>query len=84
VDVVVRSDLAALYEVWLGREDLARATRDGRVEMLGPSALVRRMPQLLMPLSPAAPLVVAADATAADRIGGRATARPGLRPDVLA
>lgn len=84
VDVVVRSDLAALYEVWLGREDLTRARRDGRVELLGPSALVRRVPQLLMPLSPAADLVAAAEATAAERLGAGASARPDLRPDVHA
>lgn len=84
VDVVVRSDLAALYEVWLGREEFTRATRDGRVEVFGPAALVRRFPKLLMPLSPAAPLVVAADAKMTDHLGAGASARPDLRPDVHA
>ncbi len=60
IDVVVQADLAVLYEVWLGRTELRSALRAGTVEMSGPSALVRRMPALLM-LSPAAELVIDAD-----------------------
>jgi DNA-binding HxlR family transcriptional regulator len=59
VDVTLVADLAALYQVWLGRLDLGRAVRDGSVELLGARALVRRMPEVFL-LSPAAPLVAAA------------------------
>jgi DNA-binding HxlR family transcriptional regulator len=58
VDVVIRSDLASLYEVWLGRVPLRKALRDGRVEFSGPSALTRRMPAVLQ-LSPVAEIVAA-------------------------
>jgi DNA-binding HxlR family transcriptional regulator len=59
VDVTVRSDLDALYQVWLGRQDLRQAVRAGSVELLGAPALVRRMPEVLL-LSPVAPFVAAA------------------------
>ena len=58
VDVVIRSDLASLYEVWLGRVALRSAVRDGRLEFTGPSALTRRMPAVLQ-LSPVAGTVAA-------------------------
>jgi DNA-binding HxlR family transcriptional regulator len=61
VDVLVRADLVALYEVWLGRRELRDAMRDGSIEMHGQPSLVRRMPSLLL-LSPVADLVAAADA----------------------
>jgi DNA-binding HxlR family transcriptional regulator len=59
VDVVVRADLAVLHEVWLGRRDLPSAVRDGSVELLGPPAMVRRLPEVFL-LSPVADLVAAA------------------------
>jgi DNA-binding HxlR family transcriptional regulator len=59
VDVVVRTSLPTLYRVWLGRQDLRRAVRDGEVELSGQDALVRRMPEVLE-LSPVAPFVAAA------------------------
>jgi DNA-binding HxlR family transcriptional regulator len=59
VDVTIVSDLAALHAVWLGRLPLDEALRAGRVEFVGPRALVRRMPKVLQ-LSPVAPLVQAA------------------------
>ena len=59
VDLVVRAELGALYEVWLGRRQLRAALRDGSVELLGPPAMVRRVPQLFL-LSPVAGFVAAA------------------------
>jgi hypothetical protein len=59
VDVHVDAELAALYEVWLGRVDLRTEVRAGRIELIGPPALVRRLSDAF-PLSPAAPLVLAA------------------------
>lgn len=60
VDVMVKAELATLYQIWLGRVELSRAVRDRSVELLGPPALVRRVPQLFT-LSPVADLVAAAD-----------------------
>lgn len=62
VDLTIRSDLRAMHEVWLGHLALRKALRDGRVELDGPKALTRLLPQLLA-LSPIAP-AVAAHATA--------------------
>jgi DNA-binding HxlR family transcriptional regulator len=59
VDVLVRADLAALYQVWLGRIDLRAAAQHGSIELLGDPALVRRMPDVFL-LSPVADLVAAA------------------------
>lgn len=56
VDVLVRADLAGLYQVWLGRRDLRAALRDGSVELHGSPGLVRRIPDVFL-LSPVAPLV---------------------------
>lgn len=56
VDVTIRAELSALYQVWLGRLTLRDAMRDGRVEFDGKPALVRKMPAVLR-LSPVAPLV---------------------------
>ena len=58
VDVVITSDLGALFQVWMGRLPLREATRDGRVQFSGPAALTRRMPRVFG-LSPLAPIVVA-------------------------
>jgi DNA-binding HxlR family transcriptional regulator len=62
VDVTITSDLAALYQVWLGRMALRDAVRAGRLDFNGPPALVRRMPDVLR-LSPVAPIVSAATAS---------------------
>jgi DNA-binding HxlR family transcriptional regulator len=62
VDVLVEADLAAMYEVWLGRIDLRAAVRDGLVELTGSPAIVRRMSDVLM-LSPIAYAVAAVPAT---------------------
>ncbi len=59
VDVSVQGALPVLYQVWLGRLGLRSALRDGSVELLGPSALVRRMTEVFL-LSPVAALVAAA------------------------
>jgi DNA-binding HxlR family transcriptional regulator/putative sterol carrier protein len=58
VDVVIRSDLSSLYEVWLGRVPVRTAMREGRLEFTGPSALTRRMPTVLQ-LSPVSEIVAA-------------------------
>lgn len=58
VDVRIESDLPTLYRVWLGRQDLRAALRAGDIGMHGPSALVRRMPDVLR-LSVIAPAVAA-------------------------
>lgn len=58
VDVRITSDLSTMYEVWLGRQNLRAAVRDGRVEMHGPAALVRAMPEVLQ-LSRIAAIVAA-------------------------
>jgi hypothetical protein len=58
VDVTIVADLAALYEVWIGRLPLARARRAGRVRFDGPTALTRLMPEALQ-LSEIAPVVSA-------------------------
>jgi len=53
VDVTIRSDVASLYQVWLGRLPIGHAQRTGRLEFLGPPALTRRMSTILR-LSPVA------------------------------
>lgn len=58
VDVTIRSDLAALFQVWLGRLPLTDAMRNGHVEFIGPAPLTRRMPKVFQ-LSPSAPIVAA-------------------------
>jgi DNA-binding HxlR family transcriptional regulator len=60
VDVEVEAELAELYQVWLGRRDLRKALRDGTVVLHGPSALVRRIPDVFQ-------LSQVADAVAAHR-----------------
>ena len=44
-DVLVTADLAAIYQVWLGRITFAEALRDGRIELDGPPALTRAFPR---------------------------------------
>ena len=58
VDVTVTSDLATLYQVWLGRIPIKSAVRDGRLSFDGPTALTRRMPAVFQ-LSPVAEIVAA-------------------------
>lgn len=53
VDATVESDLAAMYEVWLGRRDLLAAIRSGEIEIGGTPAIAKRLPQAMM-LSPIA------------------------------
>lgn len=59
VDVTFHTDVASLYEVWLGRVALPAAVRSGRVVLDGSAADTRRLGDLLQ-YSPVAPLVVAA------------------------
>jgi DNA-binding HxlR family transcriptional regulator len=47
VDVSISSDVRSLYEVWLGRLPVRDALRRGRVAFEGPSAVTRRMPEVL-------------------------------------
>ncbi|NNE11849.1 MAG: helix-turn-helix transcriptional regulator [Ilumatobacter sp.] len=53
VDATVESDLSTMYQVWLGRLDLAAALRAGRVEFGGAPSIVRRLPSAIQ-LSPIA------------------------------
>lgn len=54
VDATIVSDVGSLYQVWLGRMPILHAMRSGRLTFTGPSALTRRMPEVLR-LSPVAP-----------------------------
>jgi len=56
VHVTITTDVAALYQVWVGRLPLTNAIRSGRVEFAGSRALVRRMPSVLQ-FSPVADIV---------------------------
>ena len=56
VDAVVRTDLRTMYNVWLGRQELLGAVRDGDIEIDGAPAVVRRLPDWLQ-LSPVAAIV---------------------------
>lgn len=47
VDGVVTTDLRTLHRMWQGRETPRKAVREGRVELSGQPALVRRLPQVL-------------------------------------
>lgn len=58
VDVVITADLGSLFQVWMGRLPLQKATRAGRVRFSGPTALTRRMPKVLR-LSPQAAVIAA-------------------------
>lgn len=53
VDATITSDLVTMHQVWLGRVPLRAALRDGRVEVDGTPAIVRRLPTVLE-LSPIA------------------------------
>jgi DNA-binding HxlR family transcriptional regulator len=44
-DLIVRSDLAYFYRVWLGSIDYAAATRCGAVRVDGPPALASKLPR---------------------------------------
>ncbi len=70
VDVAIIADVAALYEVWLGRMPLTHAQRTGRVSFAGPAALTRRMPTVLQ-LSPVAGYV--SEATLTENATARAS-----------
>lgn len=59
VDLWVRTDLASMYRVWLGRVDILRALEDGRLRLHGPPSLERAFPRWF-DLSAAAPAVEAA------------------------
>ena len=47
VDVTIASDLESLYRIWMGQLPMKQAMRAGRITFSGPSALVRRMPEVL-------------------------------------
>lgn len=59
VDVVIRSDLRTLYEIWLGRRPMKPALCDGTLRFEGSPELVGRMERVLL-LSEVAPIVAAA------------------------
>lgn len=50
VDLFITADLLSMVEVWLGREPLKHALRDGRIELIGSRALERSIASW-MPLS---------------------------------
>lgn len=58
-DVIVRADLAAMYQVWLGRITFAEALRDALIVVDGTPALVRAFPRWFT-LSPTAGVIKAA------------------------
>ena len=58
VDAMVRTDLSTMYQVWLGKLPLRSAVKDGRLELHGSPAIVRRLPATLE-LSPIADVVTA-------------------------
>lgn len=60
VDATVRTDLSTMYQVWLGKLPLRRAVEDGRLELHGSPAIVRRLPAAL-DLSPIADVVAATE-----------------------
>lgn len=62
-DVLVTTDLAALYQVWMGRLSFVEAVREGRIELDGVRPLVRGFPRWLA-LSPVAGAVRRARPTA--------------------
>ncbi|HVX17885.1 MAG TPA: winged helix-turn-helix transcriptional regulator [Acidimicrobiales bacterium] len=59
VDITITSDVATLYEVWVGHLPLREAMSSGQLRFDGTAARVRQMPRVLR-LSPIAPLVQAA------------------------
>ena len=59
VNLTLRSEIAVLYQVWLGRMDLREALGTGALTVEGDLAWTRRVPTILQ-LSPAAPAVTAA------------------------
>lgn len=58
IDVTLRTDRATLYRVYLGREPLVGAERDGRLRVVGTTSAVRRFHDAFQP-SPVAHLVAA-------------------------
>jgi DNA-binding HxlR family transcriptional regulator len=58
VDALIESDLSTMYQVWLGKLPLREAMSDGRVQIQGAPAIVRRVPSVLQ-LSPIAEIVSA-------------------------
>lgn len=56
VDLIVTADIAAFYQVWLGRLTLAEVIDQGLVQIDGPPALIRKFPGWLQ-LSRFAPIV---------------------------
>lgn len=57
-DVTIRTDVATMYQVWLGSLSLDAAQRSGRIRLSGAPGIRRRMSDVLE-LSPIAPVVVA-------------------------
>ncbi len=47
VDATITTDALTLYRVWYEREPLAAAIKDGRIRFDGPSAITRRLPEVL-------------------------------------
>lgn len=58
-DVTLIADVAALYQIWLGKLSVNDALRAGKIEVVGSSAFTRRISSILQ-MSPMAPAVSAA------------------------
>lgn len=56
VDVTLTSDLATMHRVWAGLQPIKNAVRGGDIELDGPPALTRRIPDVFL-LSPLAEAV---------------------------
>ncbi len=53
IDATIESDLATMYEVWLGRRNLKREIRSGEIQIHGTPTIVKRLPSAML-LSPIA------------------------------
>ena len=53
IDATIESDLATMYEVWLGRRNLKKEIRSGEIQIHGTPAIVKRLPSAML-LSPIA------------------------------
>jgi hypothetical protein len=72
VDVFVRTDLATLYAVWLGRMELRTALHEKKLNLDGDARLVRAVIRSIAPLSPVAYAVRAAERDRVRISGGEA------------
>jgi hypothetical protein len=72
VDVFVRSDLATVHAVWLGRMELRHAMHEQKLRIEGDERLVQTVIRSIAPLSPVAYAVRAAAQERLRSAGGEA------------